>query len=787
MKKLFVSSLIVVAIFITGTTIGYASDRDICKEQIKHYQKIKMNDDLLLEDEFNPYDYKGVTDAAEAALANEAKRTHRDKNHAEITKLVSHHLKNIVEAAGTAAEGAVESVEHSMRFLYLSCKACHKAYQTETGITPVIPNPTPLPAPPDSIAGEGKEDDKTKLTKGYWNTWFHQDGKVFDVLQKNRIYIFTFDIAAYFYRLAEEKGIGMAPIDKSIGDFIDKMAKEGRETVELKIRPVLLGNNLEFDSEETASDLRLLVKLDKLRRNAEGDEAFKKFKARATAAVNLRSKANTEEKVALSAEAEAARKKADVAEEKAVAAEKTKEKEMQKFAKSVNAGRVSFKLIAKKSGCATIALSIWDETGTVPLDHLLHTIEIADSSRDRHGCSDHDDNNALRGGPETLLLSALTEKNAEKPDAALHIFEYAKRSFAIFVDRKTLLLSGESNSNNGVYSWEMQDVLSSFIPGDLLNRVKLARKLAEGDNRNDSYIKAANELKKRIFRAPIDDDDGQDNANNALKAFQKLVANSDSKKKPVILARIVDQGHNILFLPLGILSSQGDVRVLEKPITVIQPLPYERSTITKGCINHWTFGLPNALDEAESSNNAELSRIDITITQDRIKWLRNDNDLLKYFEDTSISVGGEGLLLLAHHSNGKVWFFPEDPVSSADLYRKYPPGSVAILAACSAGELSGDNGKLLKNLNKCGIEAFVVSPFPIASDYGVHLALSFSKAIIDAKKNKQQPTLAELFSSAAEKTTNHFMKTDGYKSWGLLSQEFIIVGDQNIRLCGSAP
>ena len=91
---------------------------------------------LITGDEFNPYDYKGVEAAAKTALENEGKREHGDKNHAAISKLVSTHLENIVTAAGAAAEGAVESVGHSMRFLYLSCKACHKVYRTEMRLRP---------------------------------------------------------------------------------------------------------------------------------------------------------------------------------------------------------------------------------------------------------------------------------------------------------------------------------------------------------------------------------------------------------------------------------------------------------------------------------------------------------------------------------------------------------------------------------------------------------------------------------------------------------------------------
>ncbi|OHC01723.1 MAG: hypothetical protein A3H23_02300 [Planctomycetes bacterium RIFCSPLOWO2_12_FULL_40_19] len=135
-KNFFVAGLIVVAMFMAGTTVGYASDKDICEKQIDYYIKIKMNDGLLPGDEFNPYDFKGVGEAATIMLENEGKRTHNDKNHAAITRLVSGHLADIKAAAGKAAEGSVESVGHSLRFLYLSCKACHKVYSTEMRLRP---------------------------------------------------------------------------------------------------------------------------------------------------------------------------------------------------------------------------------------------------------------------------------------------------------------------------------------------------------------------------------------------------------------------------------------------------------------------------------------------------------------------------------------------------------------------------------------------------------------------------------------------------------------------------
>ena len=134
-KNFFVAGFVVVAMFMASTAV-FAGDKEICSKQIDKYLMMKMNDGLLPGDEFNPYDFKGVAAAAGEMLANESTRTHSDKNHAAITKLVSGHLANIEEAAGKAGEGSVESVGHSLRFLYLSCKACHKVYQTEKRLRP---------------------------------------------------------------------------------------------------------------------------------------------------------------------------------------------------------------------------------------------------------------------------------------------------------------------------------------------------------------------------------------------------------------------------------------------------------------------------------------------------------------------------------------------------------------------------------------------------------------------------------------------------------------------------
>jgi hypothetical protein len=283
----------------------------------------------------------------------------------------------------------------------------------------------------------------------------------------------------------------------------------------------------------------------------------------------------------------------------------------------------------------------------------------------------------------------------------------------------------------------------------------------------------------------MDNPRGQQQASNALKSLQQLVEGSDEPR--VVLARLVDKDGKRLFLPLGLLSSPGKGRVLPKQILVVQPLQKIEYHPEKGCIDRWAFGLPKNIDKVPNFVQQKLETLDTNNNSTWVHWIRNLSEFEEYLSGAGNTAGGEGLLLLAHNSKGRVWFIPDEGrLTQNDFYRKYPPGSVAILAACSAGDLSGDNGILLEELSRSGIDSLVISPFPVNSYYGGQLALAFRDVIIDARDNQEELSVAQLFLKAAEKTAQYFEKTPNYKSYGQMSQEFIIAGDQNLKLCGTA-
>jgi hypothetical protein len=260
-----------------------------------------------------------------------------------------------------------------------------------------------------------------------------------------------------------------------------------------------------------------------------------------------------------------------------------------------------------------------------------------------------------------------------------------------------------------------------------------------------------------------------------------------SDKPRVVLARLIDKNGKRLFLPLGLLSSPGKDRVLPKKILVVQPLEKIQYRSEKGCIDQWAFGLPKNIDKVPNLIQVKLENLDTNNNSAWVHWIRDLSEFEDYLSGAGTSTEGEGLLLLAHNSKGRVWFIPDEGrLTQNDFHRKYPPGSVAILAACSAGDLSGDNGILLEELSRSGIDSLVISPFPVNSHYGGQLALAFRDVIIAARDSQQKLSVAELFLKATEITDQYFKNTKSYKSYGQMAQEFIIVGDQNLQLCSTA-
>ena len=148
-------------------------------------------------------------------------------------------------------------------------------------------------------------------------------------------------------------------------------------------------------------------------------------------------------------------------------------------------------------------------------------------------------------------------------------------------------------------------------------------------------------------------------------------------------------------------------------------------------------------------------------------------------------VRGEGIILLAHHADGNLWFGEKDTLIQEDFQRKFRRGSIALISACAVGGGSGDLAyKLIETLNNRNIDTMIVSPFPVPADFGTALALNFVRSIDTARRANQTPTVTELFAAALSKTAEDIKENHG-RNFNDIGLEFVFLGDPNIRLCAN--
>lgn len=455
------------------------------------------------------------------------------------------------------------------------------------------------------------------------------------------------------------------------------------------------------------------------------------------------------------------------------------------LADKVRAGFYEVSLVPKRNGCATIGFSIWDDTGMYPLDHVIFTIFVGDSARNSaYSCPNGIAVSSIGSGLKTMLDVATSFKGGDPPvDGALYIFDTVGSpthfTIATYIDRFQLKnIANHQNGEGGVYSWTLLRAPSEILSQSLVDRIDMARENAKHSNtRIHAYSDVAEELKKRLF--PLDEPGAQ----RALSALKATARRSTPFAK--ILLRVISNGTDEGYLPLGLLAARSAMPILERQIMVVQPLPRPSyPNKERICIGSWSFGVPDTLDE---STNRLPTKIDIPSAPWIRKRLSDREKLLQYLQQTTgvPESPSEGLLLLAHHDAGDVWFHRRgNSVSPEDIQRPFPPGSVAVLAACTtAGALSMQR-QFTKQLNERGVDAIVMSPFPVPVPYAEQFTRDFA-TILRAERDKNYPAaLLEIFQKANDLTVEYFRDNDQNHSVSdEMVLEFIVAGDYGLRLC----
>ncbi|VVN77542.1 TRAP transporter substrate-binding protein [Pseudomonas fluorescens] len=442
-------------------------------------------------------------------------------------------------------------------------------------------------------------------------------------------------------------------------------------------------------------------------------------------------------------------------------------------------------LIARQAGCAQVVLSIWDAAGLRPLDYIVVSVPVGEvGQQDSQACDTSLRGGELVSGLERLLEVGKSARQTSPTDAALHLFDSIPKgegdatTVAVFVDRSEFDAAQRQGKTLPVYAWELAGNLPHFLGQDSMLPASIAN-TRQKLKTPQPYTEVVRQINNVLFngRTPAD----QRNADGARAAMQRLTQGVEA---PVMLVRYFDSFGQMQNLPLALLGADAPDKLFTHRITVVQPLQDAPTLQPGACFSGWDFAIPKALDGVGAESAELLMKDDWRMQGRGVNWYQNNTDLLKFMTQAEPpSVASSALVLLAHHGKGDVTFSTSglpDRVLDSDMRRRFTPGSVAILAACSTLGISAASQTFVDMLVRRGVGAVVASPFPVDSDFGTRLSVSFVEVARQLRASGSSARVIDIFNQALQKTIDAYGEDSGY---GDMALEFQIIGDPDLRMC----
>ena len=451
--------------------------------------------------------------------------------------------------------------------------------------------------------------------------------------------------------------------------------------------------------------------------------------------------------------------------------------------------------VASEDGCASFALSIWDAAMTRAMDSLLVAVPIGDGPHAVEACQRRfgTDGGIVAGGEATFFATPGTGDSAgDEPAVGLHAFEFAppagdRVNYVVFAYRGP-------GAAQRILGWEtkqrLSDAMNSKAFEQFLGPARTSLASSDPDVRQRAYYYASRLLHALLFTATHPQPPGK-GPEDALQLLKDYLGSTDA---PTVSARFSIEGtaaNDLMYMPLQLLAWPMPGYLARDDFGVIQPLERPASIPPEACIARWNLLVPGRLNDISGTSRDRLAAIHRMADR---TWVgthaTNGSGYLAFLEDSaalSPGAGPEGLILLAHY--GPAGLDPgRDPLDTlgppvipeAFIDRRFPPGSVAFLAACATGGPESSDG-LIDRLNANGIQSVVGSPFSIDADYAIHLTSQFLAEIDGAYRANKQPTLRELFDRAVASTAASYATTQSLA--GKQSLELILAGNPGIRLC----
>jgi hypothetical protein len=400
--------------------------------------------------------------------------------------------------------------------------------------------------------------------------------------------------------------------------------------------------------------------------------------------------------------------------------------------------KVAFR--ATKPGCAAVALSIWDEGLTHPLDQIAWPVSVGGEPCRMTTSFDR----TLTGA----LLDRFGAPLSQNPSAALHVFEFKLSSrgqvIAVFAMR------GQKTPR----VWKLDDALTDIISTGLQPAAERARK------KNDYYGfgEVSSVLEQVLFIG--------EQGSAALRDIRQLVK---SEGRPLIYARIVDDEGRSVALPLALLAVEKE-GPLGRYARVLSPLRFERTSVSKSCVAKW----------------AVLTNGDVGALPDRMKpgypdWPNAKAYLRTACADVS-KQPSEAVFLLAHHptdGSEAIGYDADDTLLVGGLTRCYPPGSIGLFFLCQFANPKPSKVPLtcLEKFNKKGLDAAIASTFALDDTFARHFLAALERTVSELPR---ATTFGDVYDATVARLGKDFGQKDADEAF-----ELALIGNPDLKICGS--
>lgn len=253
---------------------------------------------------------------------------------------------------------------------------------------------------------------------------------------------------------------------------------------------------------------------------------------------------------------------------------------------------------------------------------------------------------------------------------------------------------------------------------------------------------------------------------------------SESTDAPSIFVRMLGVGDaDPLLLPFGLVAVRLDdapARFLAEYFRIEMPLVAQSYQSTPECIATWHLALPSDAGKADFElawPRAERWRDPLPASAGTLRY-RTIGELAAWLGQSSYAAGGSALVVLAHHADGRLFFAPDQQMTSDEILIGFRRPSLAILNGCGTGAAGGSG--FVGALNKRGVPAIVATTTTVTAEMAGEFLGCLAERLERGGGAPEPSTLSSIFFDSARCVRAR------YGSRGLT---YVLLGNGNLRVC----